>query len=83
LDRTKGIHALIPKVDFTNLVDITLKAGNTSFEVKVSSGTFYVPLRGTLESLGATVVWDNSTTSATVTLAGKTAVVKSNPIPTW
>ncbi|MDR2401825.1 MAG: hypothetical protein LBD73_09285, partial [Deferribacteraceae bacterium] len=43
VDKTKGIHALIPKADFKEFVTLEIKAGSETFPVSVFNGTFYVP----------------------------------------
>jgi acetamidase/formamidase len=43
VDKTKGIHALISKVDFKEFVTVEIKAGNEVFPVTVLNDTFYVP----------------------------------------
>ncbi|MDR2819553.1 MAG: acetamidase/formamidase family protein [Desulfovibrio sp.] len=43
VDKTKGVHALIPKVDFTDYLKLDLKVGQKSFAVKALNGSFYVP----------------------------------------
>lgn len=80
VDKTKGIHALIPKVDFRDIITLKLNAAGKSIDVGVSSNQFYVPLRETMEALGYTIGWDGKTHSITMTKDGKTvtAVVESN-----
>lgn len=80
VDKTKGIHALIPKVDFRDILTLKLNAGSKSIDVGISSNQFYVPLRETMEALGYTVEWDGATNSIVMTKDGKsvTAVVESN-----
>ncbi|MGN1098296.1 MAG: acetamidase/formamidase family protein, partial [Clostridia bacterium] len=58
VDRTKGIHALIPKVDFRDLITIKLDIDGKSIDVGVSGNELYVPLRSTMEALGYNVLWN-------------------------
>ena len=37
VDKTKGIHALIPKVDFRDILTLKLNAGSKSIDVGISS----------------------------------------------
>ncbi len=80
VDKTKGIHALIPKVDFKDIITVMLNAGGKSIDVAVSNNQFYVPLRETMEALGYRVTWNNADQSITMTKDGKTvsAVIESN-----
>ena len=67
VDKTKGIHALIPKVDFKDIITVMLNAGGKSIDVAVSNNQFYVPLRETMEALGYRVTWNNADQSITMT----------------
>lgn len=80
VDKTKGIHALIPKVDFRDIITLTLNAGEKSIDVGVSNNQFYVPLRDTMEALGYSVVWDDNSKSVTLTKNNDSivATVESN-----
>lgn len=75
VDKTKGIHALIPKVDFYNLLTINLSAGETLYPVQMHNNGFYVPV-DVLKNLNATVAWNKSRQAATVKKDGKTFVLK-------
>lgn len=63
VDKTKGIHALIPKADFSDIIKLTLYAAGKPIKVQVVDNQFYVPLRETLEALGYTVEWEEGSTS--------------------
>ena len=62
-----SIHALIPKVDFKDLLTLTLQAGTQTIPVGVYHNQFYVPLRSTLEALGYDVSWNAAAHSFTMT----------------
>ncbi len=51
-------------------VHVDGKYVSTDVEPYISSGRTYLPLRAAAESMGAAVVWDNNTRSATVTKDG-------------
>ena len=76
VDKTKGIHALIKKTDFINLLDINLTAGDTKQDVAVIDRTFYTPLEDTVKALGGSVKWNGDT--ATVTLGSVEATMTKN-----
>lgn len=95
VDKTKGIHALIPKVDFRDIISLKMNAGSKSIDVAVCSNDFYVPLRSTFEAMGCKVVWDNGNIIITkpdgkivkttigsnlYTYDGRTIVTDSSPI---
>ena len=67
VDKTKGIHALIPKVDFKDIITLSLNAGGTSVDVGIYDNQFYVPLRKTMEALGYKVDWDGAANSVIMT----------------
>lgn len=76
VDKTKGIHALIKKTDFTNLVNISLTANGAEQGVTIINRTFYTPLENTVKALGGSVEWDGDT--ATVTLGSVEAQIERN-----
>ena len=80
VDKTKGIHALIPKIDFENLLTVKLDAAGTMIDVGTADNDFYVPLRKTMEAIGYTVSWNGEDKSITLTKGSDsvTAVVGSN-----
>lgn len=67
VDKTKGIHALIPKVDFKDIITLSLNAGGASVDVGIYDNQFYIPLRKTMEALGYKVDWDEKTNSVVMT----------------
>ncbi len=98
VDKTKGIHALIPKVDFEDIITLSLAAGDKSIDVGIANNQFYVPLRETMEALGYSVTWNQDEASITInndtdeikavigsnvyTYNGKTIVTTSSPFLT-
>lgn len=76
VDKTKGIHALIPKVDFRNLITMNLNAGNTSVGVGVYDNQFYVPLKETMEALGYKVDMNKKTGAVTMTKGSSVVTAK-------
>lgn len=70
VDKTKGIHALIPKVDFKDIITLKLNAAGRSIDVAVADNQFYIPLRETMEALGYTVSWDSASASVVMTKNG-------------
>ena len=55
VDKTKGIHALIEKADFSPYITTQLKVGETTFPVIQIDESFYVEAQPVLEALGAAV----------------------------
>ncbi len=80
VDKTKGIHALIPKVDFEDIITLELNAAGEMIDVGVSNNEFYVPLRQTMEALGYSVTWSDDDSSIVISDADDeiTAVIGSN-----
>ncbi|MDR2056091.1 MAG: acetamidase/formamidase family protein [Desulfovibrio sp.] len=52
VDKTKGVHALIPKVDFTDYLSLELRAGSANLKVSAVEGNFYVSAEKTCQALG-------------------------------
>lgn len=52
VDRTKGIHGLIPKIDFADLVTLKLVAGETELKVVIVNDTFHVQADRVCAALG-------------------------------
>ncbi len=67
VDKTKGIHALIPKVDFKDLITVSLRANGKNIDVGICDNQFYIPLRKTLEALGYNVDWNGATKNVILT----------------
>lgn len=67
VDRTKGIHALIPKADFDDITDVTLAIGSKVIDVSLYNNKYYVPLRDTLQALGFNVEWNDADNSINIT----------------
>lgn len=51
VDKTKGIHALISKVDFIDLLQVNLKSGSKVIKTCVHEGVFYAPAEEIIGSL--------------------------------
>lgn len=64
VDRTKGIHGLIPKVDFADYLTINLRAGTKEFAVSLYNDTFYIPAADVLSALGFKVSENKGTLTA-------------------
>ena len=52
VDRTKGIHALIPKADFKEFLKFRLKLGKDTIPASMHGDRIYAPLIQTLRSIG-------------------------------
>lgn len=78
VDKTKGIHALIKKTDFINMLDISLEANGKKQELSVIDRTFYAPLEDTVKALGGSVKWDGDTASVTIGSVQAEMVLDSN-----
>jgi hypothetical protein len=65
VDKTKGVHALIPKVDFSSYISAELKAGSESFAVKIVNNTFYVPAASVCKALSLAYSEDKGKISIT------------------
>ncbi|MDR3175579.1 MAG: acetamidase/formamidase family protein [Desulfovibrio sp.] len=52
VDKTKGVHALIPKVDFKNFLSIEIRAGKAGLPVKAVNGELYVSASEVCAALG-------------------------------
>lgn len=55
VDKTKGIHALIEKTDFSPYITTQLKVGEATFPVTQIDESYYVEAQPVLKALGATV----------------------------
>lgn len=71
VDKTKGIHALIPKADFSNLISVSVNVGGSNTAVDVYNNKFYVPAEEVCKNLGGTVEWDDKEQTAVISLNGK------------
>lgn len=80
VDKTKGIHALIPKIDFINLVSISLKAKDKSFNVNAINNKLYIPANDIINTLDGTIDLLSDNKSINTTINNKTIkmVVDSN-----
>ena len=74
VDKTKGIHALVQKVDFTDYVKLELKVDQTSLPVSVINGVFYVPAEQTAKALDLEYALSNG--EIAVTTKKRTVKVK-------
>lgn len=70
VDKTKGIHGLIPKADFISMLKLKLSAGNKDFPVTLFNNSFYVPAKPIIEALGIEGKVTNKKSS--VVINGKT-----------
>lgn len=61
VDKTKGIHALIEKTDFSPYITTQLKIGESTFPVITIDESYYVEAEPVLATLGAEVTKDNNT----------------------
>ncbi|MDR2745451.1 MAG: copper amine oxidase N-terminal domain-containing protein, partial [Desulfovibrio sp.] len=50
--KTKGVHALIPKVDFADYLSLELRAGSSNLKVSAVEGNFYVLAEKACQALG-------------------------------
>jgi len=64
VDKTKGIHALVPKADFNELVSIQLNAGSDSIPVNIIRDTMYVPATQICKALSLTLSQDKTEAEA-------------------
>ncbi len=78
VDRVKGIHGLISKVDFINLVDISLKTENSTIKVNALNDKFYVPARDVLQSLGAEISLSDNLQTASIKINNKEIIIKAD-----
>lgn len=76
VDKTKGIHALIPKIDFWNLLDVQLTAGGKTVAVTSRDQKLYVPLRTVIEALGGKVIWNRADASVDISVNGRIVKAK-------
>jgi acetamidase/formamidase len=51
VDKTKGIHALVPKIDFTDYLNLHLLIGDKTIKVTPINDSFYVPASDVLIAL--------------------------------
>jgi acetamidase/formamidase len=58
VDRTKGIHALVPKADFLDCVRPELEIGKEFLPVETRNGAFFVPARRVCAALGLRCSWN-------------------------
>jgi hypothetical protein len=52
VDKTKGIHGLVPKADFSDYIALSLATGRQTVKVIPVGGIFYLPASDILVSLG-------------------------------
>lgn len=76
VDKTKGIHGLIPKVDFADYLTISLQAGTKNFDVGIYHDAFYAPAADVLSALGAEVSEKDG--ALTAKIDGKTIKIREN-----
>ncbi|OAB40246.1 acetamidase/formamidase family protein [Paenibacillus antarcticus] len=72
VDRTKGVHGLIRKIDFLEDVDVVINIGGKRIKPVVHNDEFYVSIRMVSELLGGTVKWDEKARNMKVELGAKT-----------
>ncbi len=81
VDKTKGIHALIPKVDFRDILTLKLNAGSKSIDVGISKASVLCTTERNNGSVGIySRMGRSDKNSIVMTKDGKsvTAVVESN-----
>lgn len=71
VDKTKGIHGLIPKADFSNLISVSVHAGNSNTVVNIYNNKFYVPAEEICKNLDGKFEWNEKEETAVILLNGK------------
>lgn len=61
VDKTKGIHALIPKVNFKDYTSAVLKAGEDSIPLTIHNDSYYVDVDQAFEKLKAGTEFNSAT----------------------
>ena len=69
VDKTKGIHGLIPKADFISMLNLKLSAGDKTLPVSLFNNSFYIPAKPIITALGIDSKLTNK--KSTVTVNGK------------
>ncbi|MDR0996202.1 MAG: acetamidase/formamidase family protein [Zoogloeaceae bacterium] len=70
VDKTKGIHALVPKIDFADWLKLELRAGGKTLPVFAKEDGFYVAAKPVFAALG--LRYAEKGKALTVSLPGKT-----------
>ena len=65
VDKTKGIHALLSKMDFMDYLTVNLNAGSATLKIKPVNGAFYVSAPEVCKALG--LPYSSDATSINVT----------------
>lgn len=74
VDKTKGIHALIAKKDFSEFINIKLESGKTVIDTVIKPDGLYVSAAKVFNSIGAEYSFDSVTKALTVKYKNKTYV---------
>lgn len=72
IDKTKGIHALIPKINFKDYTSYCLKSGDNTYDLVIHNDEYYVNADTVLKQLGATTELNSETNTYTVTYKDST-----------
>lgn len=78
VDKTKGIHALIEKTDFSPYITTQLQVGENTFPVTIIDESYYVEAEPVLTALGATVTKNLNTYTITYEDASYELTANSN-----
>ena len=63
VDKTKGIHGLIPKVDFKDNLSFKLTINNIECPIKIINNVLYVPIDSVSSALKASLITNKDTTT--------------------
>lgn len=74
VDKTKGIHALIAKKDFSEFININLKADGTVIDTVIKTDGLYAPAAKVFNSIGAQYSFDPETKKLSVNYNNNTYV---------
>lgn len=78
VDKTKGIHALIPKIDFQNLISLSMKIKDNDFDISSINNQFYIDAENIFDALGEDVVNDEQNISININNKNIKMMVDSN-----
>lgn len=74
VDKTKGIHALIAKKDFSEFTNIKLKTNGAVIDSVIKPDGLYAPAAKVFNAIGAQYSFDSETKSLTVNYNNNTYV---------
>lgn len=72
VDKTKGIHALLSKRDFSNFITVKLNINSTTLETTIKPDGFYIPAAKVFTALNATYRYSPSDKSLITNYNGRT-----------